>query len=99
MYCSLDYLYRESGLEPLAERRRQHRLVLLFKAAILRDFPSYFHDLLPYLRHDLSARGSRHVNTIESYPLFRSSKYLTSYGPVIARSLVRAPAWARFFHP
>ena len=71
----------ESGLEPLAERRRQHRLVLLFKAAILRDCPSYFHDLLPHLRHDLSVRGSRHVNTFDSYPLSRSSKYLTSFSP------------------
>ena len=95
VYCSLDNLYRDSGLEPLAERRRQHRLVLLFKAAILRDCPSYFHDLLPHLRHDLSVRGSRHVNTFESYPLSRSSKYLTSFFPRTTREWNELPLQCR----
>ena len=42
LYCKTDHLYAESGLSTLAERRRQHRLLLLFKSSIQQQCPSYF---------------------------------------------------------
>ena len=60
-YCRNDNLYRESGLDTLFERRRQQRLVLLYKAAILSECPSYFLSILPPLRNDPTARDVRHI--------------------------------------
>ena len=63
-YCRTDNLYLDSGLAPLHERRRQHRLVLLFKA-ILGECPPYFHQLLPILRIDPHTRSNRNLYSFE----------------------------------
>ena len=58
-YCSVENLYRESGLDTLKERRRQHRLTLLFKI-IHDDLPTNLKSLLPRIMNDDNARSGRH---------------------------------------
>ena len=58
-YCRLDHPYEESGLCTLAERRRIHRLVLLFKI-IHNDAPLHLYGLLPEMVNDNTSRHGRH---------------------------------------
>ena len=85
LYFDIDHLYRESGLERLATRCRLHRLILLFKAAILGDCPQYFIDLLPLLRNDPSARRGHSINVFNPYPFTRNTKFLSSFFPCTTR--------------
>ena len=80
-FCRLDHLYKESGICPLFERRRQHRLLLLFKSVILNQCPSYFNSLITPLRIDPSVRNDRHLNTFSPYPVTRSATFLRSFFP------------------
>ena len=80
-YCRIDNLFRESGLDSLFERRRQQRLVLLYKSAILQQTPHYFNALLPPLRNDPNVRGDRQINTFAPYPVTQSETFLQSFFP------------------
>ena len=85
IFCRLDNLYRESGFDTLTERRRQHRLILLYKTAILGKAPSYFKDLLTELRNDPTVRGYRHVMTFAPYPITDSMTYLKTFFPATTK--------------
>ena len=80
-YCRVDNLYRESGLDTLFERRRQQRLVFLYKALFLNQCPSYFRALFPAFRDDPTVRHGRHYKTFESYPVTTSETFLQSFFP------------------
>ena len=81
VFCRLDLLYQETGLEALCERRRQHRLVTLFKAVFSDACPPYFKAIIPTLRQDEESRNNRRLNTFEPYPFSRKETYLKSYFP------------------
>ena len=62
LFCKSEYLYLESGLDTLKERRKQHRLVLLYK--ILHEPALYkLRNLLPPLMNNPNARHGRHEMT------------------------------------
>ena len=77
-YCSNENLYRESGSDTLSERRRQHRLVMIFKAVALNECPPYLLELLPNLRRDATVRNNRHYFTFEPYHIARNITFLHS---------------------
>ena len=61
-FCRSENLYVESGLQTLAERRKQHRLVLLFK--ILHEPAlAHFQYLLPEITNHPEARHGRGIMT------------------------------------
>ena len=57
-YCRVDHLYWESGLDTLKERRRQHRLTLLYKI-IHNEAPMIMKSLLPEMFNDPQSRHNR----------------------------------------
>ena len=80
-FCSNENLYRESGFDTLSERRRQHRLVVTFRAVALNECPPYFLELLPTLRRDATVRNNRHYFTFELYHIARNNTFLHSFLP------------------
>ena len=80
-YCRLDYLYSDCGLPPLAERRREHCILLLFKSVVLKQGPRYFSLLAPPLMNDPSVRNNRHIKTFSPYPVTRSATFLQTFFP------------------
>ena len=80
-FCIKENLYRESGFDTLSERRRQHRLVMIFKAVALNECPPYFLELLPTLRRDATVRNNRHYFTFEPYHIARNNTFLHSFLP------------------
>ena len=73
LFCSKENLYKESGLEPLASRRKRKKLVTFYKIHSHLT-PSYLSNLLP-----------QHVGSISNYNLRNQGNYslpqsrLTSY--------------------
>ena len=78
-YSRTNDLYSESALEPLVERRRQHRLIALYKI-IYGYAPAYLQNMFPPMRSDYSIRGHRGVNVFQ-LPLCRTSIYAQSFVP------------------
>ena len=60
LYCKAEYLYLESGLDTLKERRKIHRLILLHKI-LNTPVLSNLRLRLPLLLNDQQARHGRHV--------------------------------------
>lgn len=58
IFCRLDRLYKESGLETLVSRRRHHRLTILYKA-LHNKAPAYLKAILPPFRIDNNSRNQR----------------------------------------
>ena len=78
-FCSREKLYSEAGIEPLSDRRRKQRLVLLFK--ILHGYtPGYLYDLLPTFRTNPSVRNDRHFFTFHT-ELNRNDLHYKSFFP------------------
>ena len=77
--CSLQNIYRETGFRPLSERRKEHRLIMMYK--ILNGHcPNYLLELIPPRladRHDYPTR--RRDNIIEFY--CRTEAFARSFFP------------------
>ena len=108
VFCNLEKLYTASGFDTLMERRRQHRLILLFKASTLGKCPSYFRSIIP-TRINEASRHDRRVNIFEPYPhtimeTFRQSFFPATanewnYLPVEARSATSLYTFKRLIRP
>jgi len=61
-FSSSAALYQETGLYPLSDRRRQHRLTSLFKI-INSACPEYLHSIVPHFRTVNNARNNRNLYT------------------------------------
>ena len=83
-FCSTDKLLVESGFERLSDRRRHHRLTLLYKSLFRNECPPYFLALLPPLRSDSTARNNRNLNTFY-LPPSRTATYSNSFIPKTLR--------------
>ena len=75
VFCKKEYIYLESGLEPLHQRRERKKLVLFYKMHN-KLVPSYLHDLLPPLVSEVSSYPlrNRHDYTLPNYRLSQSTK-------------------------
>ena len=78
---SIHNLYKESSLEPLKSRRRQHKLVHLFKMLNSPSIPSYLSNLIPesvgiVARYGL--RNSDHIRNVSVNTNLFASSFLPS---------------------
>ena len=77
--CSLQNIYRETGFRPLSERRKEHRIIMMYK--ILNGHcPNYLLELIPPRladRHDYPTR--RRDNIIDFY--CRTEAFARSFFP------------------
>ena len=78
---SKDLLYKESGLTPLSERRKQHRLILFHKMVHKRA-PDYLNELVPpMVSHIYLTRNNQNLQEIKC----RTSSYQNSFLPKTVR--------------
>ena len=74
-------LYRETGLIPLSERRKQHRLILFHKMVHKRA-PDYLNELVPpMVSHTYFTRNNQNLQEIKC----RTSSYQNSFLPKTVR--------------
>jgi ribonuclease P/MRP protein subunit RPP40 len=77
-YCNLDKLYHESGIEPLVERRRKHKLSLLFKMKN-NLVPNYLCNLIPpRVDHRFELRHPQRLPLIPCKTEFYRTSFLPS---------------------
>ena len=78
---SKELLYKESGLTPLSDRRKQHRLILFHKMVHKRA-PDYLNELVPpMVSHTYFTRNNQNLKEIKC----RTSSYQNSFLPKTVR--------------
>ena len=91
---SLSNLYKESGLEPLKSRRRQHKLVHLFKMFHNISSPSYLSNLIPESVGNVVNYGLRNSDHIRNVPV-NTTYFASSFLPSTISEWNRLPASTR----
>ena len=82
--CSVSKLLTDLGWETLQNRRKKHRLIILFK--ILHGVtPVYLNDLLPPLVQDTTSYNLRNSNHFQNYRT-NTNLFLNSFFPATIRA-------------
>ena len=88
--CSVSKLLTDLGWETLQNRRKKHRLIILFK--ILHGLtPVYLNDLLPPLVQDTTSYNLRNSNYFQKYRA-NTNLFLNSFFPATIRAWNDLPA-------
>ena len=88
--CSVSKLLTDLGWETLLNRRKKHRLIILFK--ILHGLtPVYLNDLLPPLVQDTTSYNLRNSNHFQNYRA-NTNLFLNSFFPATIRAWDDLPA-------
>lgn len=84
VFASIQSLYSETGWETLSARRKQRKLILMYK--IINDnVPSYLKDLMPDRINETTAYNLRNSDNYE-IPFTRLCSFETSYFPSTLKS-------------
>ena len=78
---SFHNLYKESALEPLKSRRRQHKLVHFYKMLKCPTAPSYLSSLIPQSVGNVATYGLRNSDHIRTLP-FKTQHFDASFLPL-----------------
>ena len=91
---SLHNLYKESGLEPLKSRRRQHKLVHFYKMLNSSSTPSYLTNLIPVSVGTAATYGLRNSDHIRNVP-FKTRQFSASFLPSTISEWNKLPSTIR----
>ena len=91
---SLHNLYKESALEPLQSRRRQHKLVHFYKMLNSPTTPSYLSNLIPVSVGAVAAYGLRNSDHIRNVS-FNTYHFSSSFIPSTISEWNKLPSASR----
>ena len=90
---SHDALYRETGIEPLQNRRLKHKLIQFHKI-IHEQTPNYLRDILPGRINERHAHNTRRSQNIVTLP-FRTTFHSKSFFPSTINSWNNLPSYVK----
>ena len=91
---SFHNLYKESALEPLKSRRRQHKLVHFYKMLKSPTTPSYLSSLIPLSVGNVATYGLRNADHIRTLP-FKTQHFAASFLPSSISEWNKLPSTTR----